>query len=94
MRTEVSGRGYRGERGPIRRFLDRWFPQERHAVASEVTEYGEAPDTAYWFAIDIRNLAEDNYDLTITVRDEGKGWEITRSASFTVLDRGASGGRP
>ncbi len=92
VRTEVSGRGYRGERGAIQRFFDRWFPRERHAVASEVTEHGEAPDTAYWFAIDLRNLAEDNYDLTITVRDEGKGRKITQSASFTVLDRGASGG--
>lgn len=86
VKTEVSGRGYRGERGVVQRFFDRWFPQERHAVASEVTEYGEAPDTAYWFAIDLRNLAEDNYDLIISVRDEGRGWEITRSASFTVLD--------
>jgi GWxTD domain-containing protein len=86
VRTEVSGRGYKGGRGAIQRFFDRWFPQERHAVASEVTEYGDAPDTPYWFVIDLRNLAEDNYDLRITVRDEGRGWEITRSASFTVLE--------
>ena len=93
VKTEVSGRGYRGERGAIQRFFDRWFPQDRHAVASEVTEYGDAPDTAYWFAIDLRNLAEDNYDLTITVSDEAGGWEITRSASFTVLDRGGRSGQ-
>jgi GWxTD domain-containing protein len=93
VRTEVSGRGYRGERGAIQRFFDRWFPEERRAVASEVTEYGDAPDAAYWFAIDLRNLAQDNYDLTITVRDEGRGREVTRSASFTVLDSAALKGR-
>jgi GWxTD domain-containing protein len=86
VRTEISGRGYKGERGVIQRFFDRWFPRERHAVSSEVTEYGDAPDTAYWFAIDLRNLAEDNYDLVITVRDEGGRWEISRRATFTVLE--------
>jgi GWxTD domain-containing protein len=86
VQTEISGRGYHGERGALQRFFDRWFPEDRHAVSSEVAEYGDTPDAAYWFAIDLRNLAEDNYDLTITVRDHGAGREITRRESFTVLD--------
>jgi len=84
--TEVSGLGYEGEKGWLSRFVSRLFPEGQHAVSSRVDAWGDAPDTAYWFSLSLANLAEDNYDVTVTVRDLVGGGEVSRHATFTVLE--------
>ncbi len=84
--TEVSGRGYEEEKGWISRFVSRFMLQKRHSVSSRVLATGDVPDTPHWFALSLRDLTEDNYDLTITVKDVRSKLEVTKSATFTVLN--------
>jgi GWxTD domain-containing protein len=85
--TEVTGLGYEEEKGWLSRFVSRIFPEGEHSVASRVEAWGEAPDTAYWYALSLENLAEDNYRMTVTVTDLVADQTVTREATFTVLER-------
>lgn len=83
---EVSGRGYAKDRGWFERLTSNLFPKKRHSVSSRVIGIGDVPDTAYWFALSLAELAEDNYDLTVTVQDVRSKEKLTRTAAFTVLN--------
>jgi GWxTD domain-containing protein len=85
--TEITGLGYEGEKGWLSRFVSRLFPGGEHSVSSRVDAWGEAPDTAYWYAVSLENLAEDNYEITVTVIDLVAERSVTRRATFTVLER-------
>jgi hypothetical protein len=85
--TEITGLGYEGEKGWLKRFVSRLFPQGDHSVSSRVAGWGEAPDTAYWYAVSLENLAEDNYDLSVTVTDLVVERAVSRHTTFTVLER-------
>jgi GWxTD domain-containing protein len=85
--TEITGLGYEGEKGWLRRFVSRLFPEGEHSVSSRVDAWGDAPDTAYWYAVSLENLAEDNYEIRVTVIDLVAERSVTRHATFTVLER-------
>lgn len=80
--TEVSTR--EKERG----WLASLFSRERpHAISSRVIATGGVPDSAYWFALDLGHLKEDNYDLEITVKDVRSKDEAKERTAFTVVER-------
>ena len=80
--TEISTR--EEEQG----WLDALFSPERpHAISSRVVATGSVPETAYWFSIDLENLPEGNYDLTVTVKDVRSKDEATERTAFTVLEK-------
>ncbi len=87
VKAEVSGRGYDGDESWFSRITSKIFPERRHSVSSSVVAYGDVPDTAYWMALALENMAEDNYDLTITVHDHASEKVATKRATFTVLER-------
>ncbi|MFH1502670.1 MAG: GWxTD domain-containing protein [Candidatus Eisenbacteria bacterium] len=84
--TEISGRNYEKDKGWFARLTSFLVPEERHAVSSSILATGDVPDTAHWFAISLDDLAVDNYDLEITVKDVRSQLEVTRTAAFTVMD--------
>jgi GWxTD domain-containing protein len=85
--TEITGLGYEEERGWLRRFVSRLFPEGVRSVSSSVDAWGEAPDTAHWYTVSLRNLAEDNYGIAVTITDLVAERSVTRDATFTVLER-------
>ncbi len=84
--TDISGHGYEGDKGAIERFFANLFPGKRHSVSSSIDATGSWPDTAFWYELSLKNLEEDNYDLTITVEDLASGQKVTRTATFTVME--------
>ena len=87
VNMEIVGRNYEEDEGWLSRVTSRLFPDTaRHSITSEVLGTGSAPDTAYWFSVSLQNLAQDNYDLTIRVKDVRSKTEVTKSTSFTVLE--------
>jgi len=84
--TEVVGRQYEKDEGWISGFFSRIFPKGKHSVSSRIVETGDVPDTAFWFGLSLEDLAEDNYDLTLTVKDVRSGKDVTKSVAFTVLE--------
>jgi GWxTD domain-containing protein len=84
--TEVTSGQYEPDRGWFSRFLARLNPEKAHSISTRVIGTGPVPDTAYWFSLALPNLAEDNYELSVTVKDVRSGQEITRTAAFTVLE--------
>jgi hypothetical protein len=83
--TELSGHQLRHEESWLKSLTSFLFPEERHSVSSRLIGSGDSPDTAYWYAISLAALPEDNYDLTVTVTDVRSRKEATRSAAFTVI---------
>lgn len=83
--TQVAAR----ERKSERHWLASLFSgkEREHAVSSRIVAVGSVPETAYWFSLDLGNLPQDNYDLTVTVKDVRSKQEITESATFTVVER-------
>jgi GWxTD domain-containing protein len=86
VKAEVSGRGYDEDESWFSRVASKIFPERRCAVSTSVVAYGDTPDTAYWMILSLESLIEDNYDLTITVRDHASEQVATKSATFTVLE--------
>jgi GWxTD domain-containing protein len=84
--TEVSGRLHEGDRSWLQTFVSRFSEKKRHSVSSSVVGWGEVPDTAYWYALSLDNMAEDNYDLTVRVKDMESDLVVTKTAAFTVLE--------
>ena len=85
--TEITGLGYEGEKGWLSRFVSRLFPEGQHSVSSRVDAWGEAPDTAYWYAVSLENLEQDNYEITVTVIDLVAERSVRQRATFTVLEQ-------
>ena len=70
----------------VSRFFSRLVPTERYSISSKVIGWGEVPDSAYWYALSLANLAEDNYDLVITIKDARSGQQVSKMVAFTVLE--------
>lgn len=86
VRTEIAGEGRKVDQSWLSTFLERIFPDERPSVATQVVSTGDVPDTPYSFVLSLEGFDEDNYELSIAVRDVNARRAVTRSARFTVLD--------
>jgi len=84
--TEVLPRQHEKDEGWFSGFVSRLFPEGKHSVSSRVVGTGDVPDTAYWFGLSLKDLAEDNYDLTVTVKDVRSKAEVRKTVAFTVLE--------
>jgi GWxTD domain-containing protein len=84
--TEITGHDRPKDEGWLSRFVRRALPRDRVSVSSRVIGSGPVPDTAFWFALSLANLPEDNYDLVLTVKDVRSGLEARSMAAFTVLE--------
>jgi hypothetical protein len=84
--TEVTSGQYEEDKGWFSRFVARLNPEKAHSISTRVIGTGPVPDTAYWYSLGLSNLAEDNYNLTVTVKDVRSGEEVERSTAFTVLE--------
>ena len=83
---EITSGQYQPDKGWFSRFISRLNPEKPLSVSTRVIGTGPLPDTAYWFSVALSTLEQDNYDLTITVKDVRSGEEVSKVAAFTVLE--------
>lgn len=82
--TEITGEN----RGLVRSWVEELFsgPQRRRATSSEILGTGDVPDSAYWFAVSLENLPQDNYEIVVLVKDVRSKVTVSGTAPFTVLE--------